>query len=61
MPCSYCSLVGASPTEPKCPFIVITEGAVYLEAADGLPFVGDDIVLAGEKYRYSNNGIEYSA
>lgn len=35
MPCSYCSLVGASPTAEKWPFIVITEGAVALEAIDG--------------------------
>ena len=54
MPCSYCSFVGASPTEAKWPFIVIIEGAVgNLDDADGLlalwPFVlGDDIVARGE-------------
>jgi hypothetical protein len=35
MPCSYCSLVGASPTAAKWPFIVITEGAVALDVAGG--------------------------
>lgn len=53
IPWSYCSLVGASPTEAKWPFIVITEGAVgYLDAADGLlswPFILDDISLAGDR------------
>jgi len=44
MPCSYCSLVGASPTPAKWPFIVMIEGAVgKREAAEGLraswPFV----------------------
>jgi hypothetical protein len=48
MPCSYCCFVGASPTEAKWPFIVMTEGAV--EAADGRPEeplvlgVGEDMV-----------------
>jgi hypothetical protein len=55
MPCSYCSLVGASPTDAKWPFMVITEGAVgNLAAADGLmlPFVSDDgMVRAGEQMR----------
>jgi hypothetical protein len=39
MPRSYCSFVGVSPTGAKWPFIVMTEGAVALDAADGLrPF-----------------------
>lgn len=52
MPCSYCSLVGASPTAAKWPFIVITEGAVALEAADGrrgelvMPLLGGDVDIA---------------
>lgn len=52
MPCSYCSLVGASPTAAKWPFIVITEGAVALEAADGrrrelmTPLLGGDVDIA---------------
>jgi hypothetical protein len=52
MPCSYCSLVGASPTAAKWPFIVITEGAVALEAAEGrrgefvTPLLGGDVVIA---------------
>ena len=54
MPCSYFSFVGASPTEAKWPFIVITEGAVgNLEDAEGLleawPFVlGDDMMAKRE-------------
>jgi hypothetical protein len=52
MPCSYCSFVGASPTEAKCPFIAMSGGAVWcLEAAVGrwpfvfrCAFVADDIV-----------------
>lgn len=49
MPCSYCSLVGASPTAAKWPFMVITEGAVgNLEAAEGLlaswPFIWEAMV-----------------
>ena len=48
MPCSYCSLVGASPTLAKWPFMVITEGAVgNLEVVEGLlvpwPFIVEDI------------------
>jgi len=44
MPCSYCSCVGASPTEAKWPFMVVIEDAVgNLDAVDGLlelwPFV----------------------
>jgi hypothetical protein len=53
MPCSYCCFVGASPTEAKWPFTVMTEGAVgNLEAAEGRraePFasvgVGDDAMI----------------
>lgn len=48
MPCSYCSLVGTSPTLAKCllPLIVMIEGAVgNLVVADGrLSPVGDDIL-----------------
>ena len=35
IPCPYCSLVGASPTAAKLPFILITDGAVALDAAEG--------------------------
>ena len=49
MPRSYCSFVGASPTGAKWPFIVITEGAVALDAAEGLRpftwrFVAEDMM-----------------
>lgn len=51
MPCSYCRSDGASPTEAKWPFIVMTEGAFgYLEVAEGrreeplVLGVGDDIL-----------------
>lgn len=57
IPWSYCSLVGASPTFAKCPFIVITEGAVgNLDAADGRlpevllwPFVVEDMMTGGRE------------
>ena len=60
IPFSYCSLVGASPTFAKWPFIVITEGAVgNLEAVEGLlvpwPFVVEDIVEEERKRDTNNN------
>jgi hypothetical protein len=53
MPCSYCSLVGVSPTPAKWPFIVMTEGAVgNRELAEGLlaswPFVWDAMMTSRE-------------
>jgi hypothetical protein len=52
MPCSYCSVVGTSPTLAKCllPLIVMMEGAVgNFVVADGrLSPVGDDILYKSE-------------
>ena len=61
MPCSYWSFVGASPTEAKWPFIVMTEGAVWnRDAAEGrrceIPVVGigDDMILFGTGSRFGD-------
>jgi hypothetical protein len=61
IPCSYCSLVGASPTPAKWPFIVMTEGAVgYLTAASGLfkswPLVWEVIMTRPKTIRVPKKG-----
>jgi hypothetical protein len=64
IPCSYCSCVGALPTDAKWPFIAMVGGAVCREAAEGrwpfvlgCVFVADDIVAGWVLARSYGTGV----